>query len=95
MHRCGFDAFEIAAEDALDRWLTALGEISVWYQPTGDGRPVALSLRQRRQAARAGAAKGNGRWSSDEEDDEDRLPPAAAAARIIRPVRRMSGGWAG
>ena len=95
MHRCGFDAFEIAAEDALDRWLAALGEISVWYQPTGDGRPVALSLRQRRQAARAGAAKGNGRWGSDEEDDEDRLPPAAAAARIIRPVRRMPGGWAG
>ncbi len=95
MHRCGFDAFEIAAEDALDRWLAALGEISVWYQPTGDGRPVALSLRQRRQAARAGVANGNGRAAPDEKDDEDRLPPAAAAARIIRPVRRLSGGWAG
>ena len=51
MHRCGFDAFEIAADDAADRWLQALGEISVWYQPTADGRPSATSLRQRRLAA--------------------------------------------
>ena len=52
MHRCGFDAFAVAADDALDRWAAAVGEISVWYQPTADGRPFALSLRERRQAAR-------------------------------------------
>ena len=55
MHRCGFDAFEVAgndaAGDAADGWLQALGEISVWYQPTADGRPAAMSLRQRRLAA--------------------------------------------
>ena len=53
MHRCGFDAFEIAApddHDALERWRAALGELSVWYQPTADGRPQAMSLRQRRLA---------------------------------------------
>ena len=39
MHRCGFDAFEIARADAAEAWRKALAEISVFYQPTGDGRP--------------------------------------------------------
>jgi len=51
MHRCGFDAFEIARDDAVERWQAALEEMSVWYQPTADGRPFVL-----RQRARSGGA---------------------------------------
>ena len=39
-------------DDAAERWQAALEEMSVWYQPTADGRPFAL-----RQRARAGTAE--------------------------------------
>jgi uncharacterized protein (DUF934 family) len=52
MHRCGFNAYQVDRDDAGERWQAALEEMSVWYQPTADGRPFAL-----RQRARAGAAK--------------------------------------
>lgn len=52
MHRCGFDAFTIDRDDAAARWEAALEELSVWYQPTADGRPFAM-----RERARALAAK--------------------------------------
>ncbi|MEJ2139108.1 MAG: DUF934 domain-containing protein [Gammaproteobacteria bacterium] len=45
MHRVGFDAFELASEDAARDWQIAASDISVWYQPTSDGRPHALRLR--------------------------------------------------
>ncbi|HLI11862.1 MAG TPA: DUF934 domain-containing protein [Alphaproteobacteria bacterium] len=45
MHRCGFDAYEIADTDAAEAWAAALAEITVWYQPTADGRPTAGDLR--------------------------------------------------
>ncbi|MEE9280662.1 MAG: DUF934 domain-containing protein [Myxococcota bacterium] len=48
MHRCGFDAFELESEHAVDDWVTATSEISVWYQPTVDGRATAMQLRQER-----------------------------------------------
>ena len=48
MHRCGFNAFEIESENALDEWVTATSEISVWYQPTHDGQPTAMELRRSR-----------------------------------------------
>jgi len=51
MHRCGFDAFAIDRNDAAARWEAALAEMSVWYQPTADGRPFAL--RERAQARQA------------------------------------------
>lgn len=41
MLRTGFNAFEIDSEDPLGDYRTALGEFSVWYQPTGDGRATA------------------------------------------------------
>jgi uncharacterized protein (DUF934 family) len=47
MHRCGFDAFAIDRDDALERWEAALEEMSVWYQPTADGRPIVLRQRAR------------------------------------------------
>lgn len=54
MHRCGFDAFEVQSDDekALQVWMDAQAEMSVFYQPTGDGRKTALSLRQRRRRAK-------------------------------------------
>jgi len=54
MHRCGFDAFEINADDqkALKIWLDAEAERTVFYQPTGDGRKTVPSLRDRRRLAR-------------------------------------------
>jgi uncharacterized protein (DUF934 family) len=48
MLRTGFDAFEIRGEDPLGQYRTALGDFTVWYQPTGDGRPTALQLRHSR-----------------------------------------------
>ncbi len=48
LHRCGFNAFEIESENALDDWITATSEIGVWYQPTADGRATAMQLRHPR-----------------------------------------------
>jgi len=47
MLRTGFDAFELDSEDPLRDYRTALGDFSVWYQPTADGRPTAMQLRHR------------------------------------------------
>jgi uncharacterized protein (DUF934 family) len=46
MLRTGFDAFELASDDPLGEYQTALADFSVWYQPTGDGRPTAMQLRR-------------------------------------------------
>jgi uncharacterized protein (DUF934 family) len=46
MERCGFDAFEVADETALDGWRKAAREISVRYQPATDRRPWAAALRR-------------------------------------------------
>lgn len=46
MLRTGFDAFELESADPLRDYRTALGDFSVWYQPTGDGRPTAMQLRR-------------------------------------------------
>lgn len=51
LHRCGFDAFEVRDRRAADAWRGAIGEISVFYQTTGDGRVSAAE--RRRQPARA------------------------------------------
>ncbi|SOC23740.1 DUF934 domain-containing protein [Thalassospira xiamenensis] len=53
MHRCGFDAYELKNDDdvSLTKVRAALKEITVYYQPTGDGRATAASLRERRRAA--------------------------------------------
>jgi uncharacterized protein (DUF934 family) len=48
MVRTGFDAFDIQGADPLGAYRTALADFSVWYQPTGDGRPTAIQLRHRR-----------------------------------------------
>jgi uncharacterized protein (DUF934 family) len=59
MHRCGFDAFEIKADDqkSLQIWLDAQAEMSVFYQPTADGRKTVLSQRARRRDARNAGLK--------------------------------------
>jgi len=46
MLRTGFDAFELQSADPLRDYHTALADFSVWYQPTGDGRPTAMQLRR-------------------------------------------------
>ena len=48
MLRTGFDAFEIQGADPAGAYKTALADFSVWYQPTGDGRPTAIQLRRAR-----------------------------------------------
>lgn len=45
MHRCGFDAFEVADDRAAEDWDAALTEIDVVYQPTADRRAPAPALR--------------------------------------------------
>jgi uncharacterized protein (DUF934 family) len=49
MLRTGFNAFEIEGNDPLGQVRTALGDFSVWYQPTGDGRNTAVQLRHTRK----------------------------------------------
>jgi len=49
MLRTGFNAFEIQSADPLQEYQTALADFSVWYQPTGDGRPTAVQLRHHRK----------------------------------------------
>lgn len=49
MLRTGFDAFDIKEPDPLAAYRTALGDFSVWYQPTADGRPTAIQLRHGRR----------------------------------------------
>ncbi|MEQ8284811.1 DUF934 domain-containing protein [Thalassospira sp.] len=53
MHRCGFDSYDLRVdgETALAKVRAALKEMTVYYQPTGDDRATALSLRERRRAA--------------------------------------------
>ena len=41
MHRCGFDAFEVADATAVEAWRKALAEFTVFYQPAADGRVPA------------------------------------------------------
>jgi uncharacterized protein (DUF934 family) len=45
MHRVGFNAFDVADDNAIQAWKTAAADIHVWYQPTGDGRTSVLELR--------------------------------------------------
>ena len=70
MLRCGFDAFEVAEDSALEGWRAALAEISVFYQPTADGRSSAHALRR----------NGNGAITPRAEESDDDGPIAAASA---------------
>ena len=52
MLRAGFDAFELAPPHGVEAYRRATDRFSVWYQPTGDGRPTALELRAAKAATR-------------------------------------------
>jgi uncharacterized protein (DUF934 family) len=48
MVRTGFDAFDLQqSPDPVAAFEAALHDFTVWYQPTGDGRPTAMQLRHR------------------------------------------------
>lgn len=47
MLRTGFNSFEFDSDDPLAQYETAKADFSIWYQPTGDGRPTAIGLRHR------------------------------------------------
>jgi uncharacterized protein (DUF934 family) len=47
MDRCGFDAFQVADDAEAAAWAAAIGEFTVFYQPTGDGRLTAPLARRR------------------------------------------------
>lgn len=47
MGRSGFDAFEVASEDAAEQWKIAEADMGVFYQPTSDGRETAMRRRHR------------------------------------------------
>ena len=46
MHRCGFDAFEIADPNAVEIWRAAVNEVDVFYQPAADDRAPIFELRR-------------------------------------------------
>ena len=45
MHRCGFDAFEVADNVTEEIVAKSLGEFSVFYQPAADGEASAIERR--------------------------------------------------
>jgi uncharacterized protein (DUF934 family) len=45
LHRAGFDAFEVTKDKDAAVFAEALQRYSVFYQPTGDGRPSTLKTR--------------------------------------------------
>lgn len=53
MQRVGFDSYDVRSNDAVRDWQIAAADMSVWYQPTNDGRPSVFQLRhpQRRKSA--------------------------------------------
>lgn len=51
MHRCGFDAFEMADPNASETWRKAMGEFTAFYQGATDDRVPVTRLRHRRRAA--------------------------------------------
>ncbi len=53
MHRCGFDAYEVADDSTISDWQDVLAEISVCYQRAADKRRSVLELRHRRSDAMA------------------------------------------
>ena len=46
MQRCGINSFEVAENIPIDKWIKAIGEISVVYQPATDARQTALDKRR-------------------------------------------------
>lgn len=57
MQRCGFNAFEVAGEQALESWVRATHEITVHYQPAADGRAWAFDAHRRGPASPAAAKR--------------------------------------
>jgi uncharacterized protein (DUF934 family) len=55
MTRCGIDSVEIADETKVSGYLEALGEFSVWYQPTADQRPTVRARRLAKQKNTGGS----------------------------------------
>ena len=53
MLRAGFDAFEVTKDADAAAFADVLHRYSVFYQPTGDGRPTALRARLQRLPAAA------------------------------------------
>ncbi len=45
MARCGIDAFDVAEGTTLAAFETAMNELSLVYQRTGDSRPTVMELR--------------------------------------------------
>lgn len=47
MHRCGFDAYAVEDPSKTVIWEKVMNQLSIFYQPTGDGRRSVLDLRHR------------------------------------------------
>ncbi len=80
MRRCGFDAFEVAEDSALEGWREALGEISVFYQPTADGRSPAHALRARRNGNGNEATHGTAPAAEADPAEDDKADPRAPSS---------------
>lgn len=51
LHRCGFDALEVAKDADVGAWQAAMSEMTVWYQPAADACVPAVRRRHLREAA--------------------------------------------
>src|SRR5713101_7906780 len=61
MHRCGFDAYEVADNVTAEVLAKALGEFSVFYQPAADGEASVIERRHGGQGRTAGSRPGTDR----------------------------------
>ena len=102
MLRCGFDAFEVAEDSTLEGWRESFAEISVFYQPTADGRSPAHALRapvgangNGNGATRGPAPAAEAGPNQDHEANPRALSPAEDAAQGFNAVSApITAHWA-
>jgi uncharacterized protein (DUF934 family) len=78
LHRCGFDAYQVADARAAESWLEALGEIQIWYQPTADGRTPVSHRRQTN-----GKTRSNGTAEAPRKTAQSQLEPSWTTAAVV------------
>jgi uncharacterized protein (DUF934 family) len=57
MLRAGFDAFEVTKDADAEAFPDAIRRYTLFYQPTGDGRPTIAGLRRQQEARAAALAR--------------------------------------
>ncbi len=92
--RCGFDALDVAKEADAQAVEKELKTYSVFYQPTGDGRPTRCGPASRRRA-RSEARRVRACDQMDLADEAARLAATLEGASPLDVLERAIGGHRG